>query len=306
MNILSQISDLRNLPGPLHLAIGVFDGLHTGHRKVIETAIHGAQESGGTALVMTFDPHPVRVICPDRSPRLLASLRHKLHLLHSIGIRHVLVQTFTKDFAEVTAEDFIAQLVEAGQPLRQICVGRDWRFGKERKGDHHLLQSEGEKHQFTVSAIAPVKCGDGSVISSTRIRHAIQLGDFESARQLLGRDYTVLGEVIEGRKLGRTIGFPTANLRVFNEELPPSGVYAVEALLTNGKTRKGIANLGYRPTIEGESKRRLLEVHLFDFDQDIYGQELEIRFGKFIRPEKKFDSLDSLKSQIAQDVLAAR
>lgn len=306
MNVLRQISELRSLPGPLHLAIGVFDGVHPGHRKVIQTALEGAAENGGSAVVMTFDPHPVRVLCPERAPRLLASLTHKMRLLADIGVENVLVQTFDTAFASLSAEDFIARLVAAAQPLRQICVGRDWRFGAGRSGDYSMLKEAGAEYGFAVDAIESVTCASGEVISSTRIREAIQAGDFAAAREALGRDYTVVGVVVEGLRLGRTIGFPTANLRVFNEELPPVGVYAVEVRLDDGLVRHGVANLGFRPTVEGTDARLLLEVHLFDFDDDLYGREMEIWFRQFIRPEQKFDSFEALKAQIAEDATAAR
>jgi riboflavin kinase/FMN adenylyltransferase len=306
MNVLSQISELSTLPGPLHLAIGVFDGLHIGHQKVIQTAIDAAEKSGGTAAVMTFDPHPICIVCPDRAPRLLASLHHKIQLLESFGIEHLLVQTFDQEFSERSADNFVDQLVAAAQPLSKICVGSDWRFGQHRQGDCDFLRAKGALHGFTVDGIEPVHCDQHEVISSTRIRAAIQTRDFATAKRLLGREYTVLGKVIQGRQLGRTIGFPTANLKVFNEELPPKGVYAVEAKMPDGTLQRGVANLGVRPTIEGTEARLLLEVHLFDFSQDIYDLEIEIFFRKFLREEKKFESLDALKAQIAQDAAAAK
>lgn len=307
MEVLFDIADLKRLPGPLHLAIGVFDGVHCGHQTVIEAAKSSASEDGGSVVVVTFDPHPVEVLSPQSAPRLLTAPRHKLVLLErEMGISQVLVVPFDGDFAEQTGEQFIASMLQAAPEggISRICVGRDWKFGKKRSGDVALLESLGEQHGFNVTGVGTVEVNSMRV-SSTRIREAVGAGDFEIAKSLLGRDYTVFGTVIEGRKLGRTLGFPTANFTVHREQLPPTGVYAVRAIGA-GDGWNGVANLGYRPTVEGGEMKRLLEVHLFGLDHEIYGEDLEIEFVQFIRPERKFDGLDALKAQIATDVEAAR
>ena len=307
MNLLRDIADLKKLDGPVHLAIGVFDGVHLGHQAVIEPVIKAEREKGGTAVVVTFDPHPIEVLSPQNAPRLLTSTLHKVRILAmNLGVKNVLAVTFDESFANQTGEEFVQSLVGAApvEGIGLISVGKGWQFGKGRSGDVGLLERLGEEFGFAVSGVDTVKVDDVSV-SSTRIREAVASGDFSVARKLLGRDYTVFGTVVKGRQVGRTIGFPTANLSVHSEQLPPTGVYAVHATGA-GDTWSGVANLGYRPTVDGGLKRRLLEVHLFGLDHEIYGEELEIEFVKFLRGEKKFSGIDELKKQIAEDVEAAR
>jgi len=305
MRILRQIEELSQLGGAAHLAIGVFDGIHLGHQAVIEAATNSADQEGGIPVVVTFDPHPISVLRPDAAPRLLAWSKHQHRILARIGIENLLVIEFTKEFAAQEPEHFIRALASACQPLNQICVGAEWNFGKGRAGNVALLEKMGAELGFSVAGVEAVRSADGEVISSTLVRRAVREGDLARASELLGRDYTVLGDVIKGRQLGRTIGFPTANLAVHSEQLPPSGVYAVAAEL-DGESLHGVANLGTRPTVENEPSQRLLEVHLFDFERDIYGAEMEVTFDRFLRDEKKFDSLDELKAQIHADAEAAR
>ncbi|MEM1440974.1 MAG: hypothetical protein AAGF67_01445, partial [Verrucomicrobiota bacterium] len=201
MEVLFQIEELKRLPGPLHLAIGVFDGVHLGHRAVIEAAQASASEKGGSVVVVTFDPHPVEVLAPQSAPRLLTAPRHKLFVLNrALGIDQVLVVPFDGAFAEQTGEEFITNLVESAPPegIDRICVGEDWKFGKKRSGDIDLLEDLGEKMGFDVTGVGTVEVNSMRV-SSTRIREAVGSGDFEIAKSLLGRDYTVFGTVIEGR-----------------------------------------------------------------------------------------------------------
>jgi len=302
MELLNEIDSLNAISGPTYLAIGVFDGLHKGHQEVIGCAVDAASRAGGTALVITFDPHPRTVLSSGSVPRLLTSTRHKMVLLERLGVDHVLMIHFDESFAHLPADEFVTQLVNSCQDLRQITVGSDWSFGYQRSGDLALLIRMGNELSFDVVGVQPV-CVDGDVISSTSIRQSVEIGDFTEVEKLLGRNYTVLGTVVEGNQLGRTIGYPTANLSVHNEQLPPSGVYAVIVARDSGKESKyvGLANLGYRPTVESEKGRRLLEVFLLEFDEDIYGEDLEITFVKFIRNEKEFEGLDDLKIQIAVD-----
>ncbi|NNE93629.1 MAG: bifunctional riboflavin kinase/FAD synthetase, partial [Verrucomicrobiales bacterium] len=278
------------------------DGLHLGHQAVIRAALDSAAEGEGEAVVITFDPHPVRVLSPQNAPRLLASLPHQIQILGGLGVKNLLVIEFDREFADREAEDFVRDLCRV--PVARICVGENWKFGRGRRGNVELLEKLGAELEFAVSGIPILKI-EGSAVSSTRIREAVAAGDFEVAQKLLGRPYTVLGTVIEGRKLGRTIGFPTANLTVHSEQLPPTGVYAVRAT-GSGDSWTGVANLGYRPTVEGGKTKRLLEVHLFGLEHDIYGEDIEVEFVKFLRPEKKFDGVDDLKKQIATDAEAAQ
>lgn len=305
---MRDLAELGSLSGPLHLAIGVFDGVHRGHQAVIGAAVQERERSGrGEVVVVTFDPHPVMVLAPDNAPRLLTATRHKILLLERVlGIRHVLAVEFTRAFSEQTGEAFIDRLLAAAPDpgIASIAVGENWQFGKGRSGNVGLLRRLGQRHGFSVSGAATVSVG-GLAVSSTRIREAVAAGDFGIARDLLGREYTVFGTVIEGRKLGRTIGFPTANLTVHSEQLPPTGVYAVRA---SGASERwgGVANLGYRPTVEGGEMKRLLEVHLFGLEREIYGEELEVEFVRFLRGERKYAGIEELRAQIERDADAAR
>jgi len=302
--VIHAVPELARIPGPLFLAIGVFDGVHLGHQAVIRRALAAAQRDGGTAVVVTFDPHPARVLRPSQVPRLLTSTAHKLRLIRDLGVAHQLVIHFDQAFAATEPGDFIRALAAAARPLREICVGFEWCFGKGRAGNLALLEQLGAQLGFAEVGVPAVEI-DGEIVSSTRIRKSVESGDLEQAARLLGRPYTILGTVVAGDRLGRTIGFPTANLSAHNEQYPPNGVYAVEVRRGAEKLR-GVVNIGVRPTIANASGERVLEAHLFDFDQDIYGEDLEITFRKFLRPEQKFASLDALRAQIARDVDAAR
>jgi riboflavin kinase / FMN adenylyltransferase len=304
MRILRSIPELAQLPGPIFLAIGVFDGVHRGHQAVIGSAVRHAAEAGGQAVVVTFDPHPTKILRPNESPRLLTGTQHKIALLRDLGVSHLLVLKFDRAFASTPPEEFVRQLASAAQPLREICVGQEWSFGRKRAGNLALLQKLGAQLGFNVVGVEPVT-SNGTIISSTAIRRAVQAGDFEAAARMLGRDYTILGRVEEGQHLGRTLGFPTANLSAHSEQFPPNGVYAAKGML-NGKTYRGVVNLGVRPTISGGSPQRVLEFHLFDFDRNLYGEDVELKFLRYLRPEKKFENLAALREQITRDVAQAR
>lgn len=302
--VLRSISELADIAGPVVIAAGVFDGFHLGHRAVIDRTIAGARAAGGTPVVATFDPHPAAVLRPQSAPPLLTSTRHKIRLLADAGIAHVLVLGFDAAFAAQPPEIFIQALADACRPLREICVGEDWAFGKDRAGNLSLLTVLGKKLGFTATGHLPVIV-DGKAVSSTAIRAAVESGALAEAARLLGREFSVLGTVIEGRRLGRTLGFPTANVRPESEQLPPNGVYAVRVLI-DGKSHAGIANVGVRPTVSNEGVQRLVEVHLFDFSGDLYDCDIEVFFGRFVRPEQKFPDLDALRAQITSDVASVR
>ena len=303
MQILRSIPGLANLRGPLFLAIGVFDGVHLGHRAVISTSAEHAQASNGTPVVVTFDPHPEKVLRPQSAPHLLTATPHKIALIRNLGVGHLLIITFDKQFAATEPEDFVQQLVKHSKPLREICVGHQWSFGKNRRGNLALLKKLGAQFDFNVVGIPPVTV-NGEVVSSTAIRRAVEAGDLKKAAEMLGREYTILGTVVRGDDLGKKIGFPTANLSAHNEQFPPNGVYVAEAKLDGGRYR-GVVNLGYRPTVSS-STERILEIHLLDFDRDIYGKDLEVHFIRYLRPEKKFENVDALVRQIERDVQQAR
>jgi riboflavin kinase/FMN adenylyltransferase len=304
MRVLRSISELPELAGPLFLAIGVFDGVHLGHQAVISTSAKHAKEAGGTPVVVTFDPHPVKVLRPDNAPHLLTATQHKIGLIRDLGVAHLLVLHFDRGFAATSPRDFVRQLVDNSKPLREICVGHEWSFGKGRAGNLALLKELGETHGFNVIGMAAVKV-NGEVVSSTAIRQAVEAGDLVKATQMLGREYTILGTVVRGEQLGRKLGFPTANLSAHSEQFPPNGVYVVEARLA-GALYRGVANLGFRPTVAAGKPERLLELHLFDLGREIYGEEIEVRFVRYLRPEQKFADVEGLKAQIAADVRQAR
>ncbi len=304
MEILRSASELKKIPGPVFLAIGVFDGVHLGHRAVIERALKDSKAAGGSAVVVTFDPHPMRILRPDTAPRLITATQHKIQLLESLEVRHALILSFTKEFAATPPEDFIRSLAASCRPLREICVGHSWEFGKNRAGNLKLLGRLGEALGFEEIGVEAVMV-DGEIVSSTLIRRAVRSGDLERAARFLGREYSILGKVERGEGLGKQIGYPTANLSAHSEQFPPDGVYAVNAAV-KGRDLPGIVNLGTRPTIAGSEGKRILELHIFDLDENLYGKEIEVFFRTYLRPEIRFPGVAALKSQIAQDIEAAR
>ena len=303
METLRSISELSRLPGPLFLAIGVFDGVHLGHQAVISTSAEHARTANGTPVVVTFDPHPEKVLRPEGAPHLLTATAHKIALIRDLGVAHLLIIKFDKQFAATEPEDFVQQLVEHSKPLREICVGHEWSFGKNRRGNLKLLNEFGARFDFGVVGIPPVTV-NGELVSSTTIRQALEAGDLAKAARMLGREYTILGTVVRGDDLGKKIGFPTANLSAHNEQFPPNGVYFAEARL-DGAIYPGVVNLGCRPTVSSKTER-ILEIYLLDFEGDIYGKDIEVRFIRYLRPEKKFENIEALVRQIEFDVKQAR
>jgi len=302
--VLRDIPALAALPGPLYLAIGVFDGVHLGHRSVLKRALADARAGGGAAVAVTFDPHPAKILRPGAAPRLLTATEHKLRLIAGLGIESVLVIPFTPLFAATPPEEFVLQLHAACRPLREICVGHEWSFGRGRAGNLDMLRRMGDQLGFDEIGVPAVRA-DGEIVSSTAIRGAVEAGELTRAARLLGRDYSILGTVVRGEQLGRKLGFPTANLSAHNEQFPPNGVYAATALV-GARAWKGVVNLGVRPSIRSATGERLLELHLLDFDAEIYGEEVEVTFRALLRPERKFESLDALKAQITRDAAEAR
>jgi riboflavin kinase/FMN adenylyltransferase len=304
MTILHSLQALGTVPGPVALAIGVFDGLHLGHQEVIRAAQEHAAQHHGTAVVMSFDPHPLRILRPTSAPKMLCGLAYQSLLLERMGITTALLCPFTADTADTRAEAFLDQLVVHCHPLGCVSVGYSWTFGKGRGGNIHLLMNQGQTHNFAVYGMPPIR-EQGVIVSSTVIRDAVAAGDLIKASRLLGRDYALYGQVRQGRQLARQLGFPTANIRPEAELLPPFGVYTVGVQIGD-IWQQGIANLGVRPTIENEGAFPSLEVHLLDWSGDLYGQNLEVHLDHFIRPEQKFAGIDELKQQIAFDLQAAQ
>jgi riboflavin kinase/FMN adenylyltransferase len=305
MKILRRLDDLRPARRPVLLAAGFFDGIHRGHRRVIGRALADARRGAGEAWVLTFDPHPRKVLMPAAAPALLTTVAHKLRLLKRLGIAGCVVAPFTRATARQEPEAFIAALKQAAPALARLYVGRNWVFGRGGRGNAALLKKLAPVHGFRVVAVPPAGWRSQPV-SSTRIRRAVAAGRLADAARMLGRPFSVLGVVRRGRKIGRNLGFPTANLDYGNEAHPPPGVYAVTASV-GGQRRAGIANLGRRPTFQRHRpKRPVLELHLFDFKRDLYGETLEVFFRKRLRAERKFASPAALRAQIVRDIARAR
>ena len=304
MKILRSIDELSSLNGPLVLAAGTFDGVHLGHQALILRAIHESLRVNGTAVVMTFDRHPASIVRPESTPKLLTTNASKLAFMERLGAPALLLLEFDKNMASMTAEDFIRNLSNASKPLHMICVGSQWSFGQGGAGNITLLKTLGQGFCFSVGGIEPIEIA-GAPISSTRIRNAVACGNFPEANECLGRSFLLSGRVVTGKGLGATIGFPTANLDVVGMQLPPDGVYAVK-IRDKDRLYSGVANIGMRPTINAASVTRTVEVHLFDFSENLVGTQLSVEFIRFMRGEQKFPDLSALTAQIALDCESAR
>lgn len=284
------------------IALGNFDGFHAGHQAVVGRAVRHARDEGRLAIVATFDPHPVRFFRPDVPPFRLTTLDQRQELFAAAGADAMLVLPFDAALAGTTAEDFITKLLLDRYGAAGVVTGADFVFGKGRGGDVVTLADHARRLGFFTEMVAPVE--DEAVISSSRIREALQAGDCNTAARLLTRPFTVRGRVEHGDKNGRLLGFPTANIDMGNYLRPKYGIYAVTGKLPDGRILKGAANLGIRPSFD--PPKELLEPHFFDFAGDLYGQEIDVAFHAFIRPEAKYDSMDALMAQIAKDCDAAK
>lgn len=286
------------------LTIGNFDGLHRGHQALLRALVAHARRVSLPAAVMTFEPHPREFFAPEAAPARLTSLREKLALLEGAGIDQAYVCRFDARLAAVSPQEFIDRYLVRGLSVRHLLIGDDFRFGARRVGDFAMLKAAGETHRFSVEAMETVDV-EGKRASSSAIREALADGDLEHAAELLGRPYSIAGRVVEGRKLGRTLGFPTANVQLKRNRPPFTGVFAVLVGGIGRQLREGVANLGVRPTVDGGA-RPALEVHLFDFESDLYCAHVEVIFLHKLRDERKFSGLEELKAQIARDAAQAR
>jgi len=287
------------------ITIGTFDGVHTGHQQVIGQLKNEASDIGGETVIITFDPHPRKVVNAAAGIKLLNTTEEKIELLAKKGIDHLVIVPFTDAFSKLTAEEYVSEFLIKKFHPHTIIIGYDHRFGSGRKGDYHLLENLCTRFNYVLREI-PVHLLDAISVSSTRIREAISHGDMKTANELLGYTYFFEGTVVEGNKLGRTIGYPTANLAAIHDEklIPADAVYAVEVELKTSDANerevfRGMMNIGFRPTVDGA--KRMIEVNIFDFDEDIYGKTLRIYVKKFLRDEQKFAGLNALKEQLAQD-----
>jgi len=284
------------------LTIGNFDGVHLGHQEVLNGLKNKAKELGVASTVMTFEPQPQELFNGQGAPARLSRLREKLNLLEQYQIERLLCVRFDAKFAQLSAQDFIEQLLVKQLGVKFLVVGDDFRFGHQRSGDFSMLKAAGEKFGFEVVSTQSLKVSNARV-SSTLVRQCLADGDITGATRMLGHPFVITGRVRHGDKKGRTIGFPTANIALERKVSPVQGVFAVEVLLDK-KHYQGVANIGQRPTVNGT--RIQLEIHLFDFQGDIYGECLDTRVLHKIRAEKKFDSFDLLKQQIKRDVIQAK
>ncbi|RTR34630.1 bifunctional riboflavin kinase/FAD synthetase [Shewanella atlantica] len=285
------------------LTIGNFDGVHRGHAEVISKLVKKARQLKVPATLMTFEPQPQEMFRGESAPARLSILRDKIFLLEELGIDRLVCINFNAKFANLPAEDFIDKLLVESLGVKYLVVGDDFCFGKQRKGNFNMLKSAGEQHSFAVVSTQSFLLGDKRV-SSTEIRQLLAKGKMEQARRLLGHPFTLCGKVAHGEKIGRTLGFPTANIALKRQVSPVRGVFAVKLYWDNSDTYEGVANVGFRPTVNGQVCQ--LEVHLFDFDGDLYGRTVEVELVAKIRDEQPFQSLEALKKQINNDANKAK
>lgn len=286
------------------LAIGNFDGVHLGHQALLARLEAKARALDLPASVMTFEPHPRELFSPEQAPARLTSLREKLGLLESLGVDRSYVVHFSRKLSTLSAEEFIERVLVRGLAVKHLIVGDDFRFGRGRGGDFAMLQQAGVEHGFSVESMHTVDV-DGERVSSSAVRQTLAEGDLEHAARLLGRPYIISGRVVHGEKVGRDLGYPTANVQLKRKRVALMGVFAVTVSGLGERPLPGAASLGVRPTLD-RSGKPVLEVHVFDFGREIYGAHVSVHFLHKLRDEAKFDSLETLKAQIARDVAAAR
>ena len=303
MELIRGLYNLRPRHHGCVLTIGNFDGVHLGHQAVLGQLSEKSAEMGLPATLITFEPHPQEFFAREKVPPRLTRFREKLLALRRYALDRVLCLTFDRKLAEMSAEDFIHQVLVQGLGVRYLVVGDDFRFGHERRGDLAMLKEASARDGFQLINMHTFNV-DGSRVSSTRIRNALTDGDLGAAEQLLGRSYRMSGRVVHGDKRGRTIGYPTANIYLHRRATPLLGVYAVEVFGLDKEPLKGVANIGMRPTVNG--KTCLLEVHIFDFAEDIYGRHVQVEFLTKLRDEKRFESIDALQLEIRKDERIAR
>ncbi len=285
------------------LALGNFDGVHRGHRKILDRVKRGAGERGATSVVMTFEPHPPRVVRPDKAPPLLMTLPQKLEAIGRAGIQGTAIVRFTRELSQWDPETFVRTVLVEWMRVAEVWVGANFLFGHDRSGNFSLLRTLGARYGFRAEKIDPVRYRE-FVVSSTRVRRLLSEARVDEAGALLGHQYYIDGTVVEGDRRGRGLGFPTANLATENELLPADGVYATTASI-DGLVRPSVTNVGVRPTVD-DSGHRVIESHIIGIDRDLYGSTIRLGFVQRLRDERRFESLDALKAQIGADLLRAR
>lgn len=304
MKIIHAANELGHGSRKVCVAIGVFDGVHLGHQQIIRQTVADARQHGAVALVITFDRHPHAIVAPDKIPPQIYSRSQKLRAVEALGADALLEIPFDQTFSEKTGENFIRELARDLGRIHSVCVGADFVFGHKRSGNVELLKKLGAELFFQVHGLAAVAL-DGQVVSSTRIRERVRAGNLDAASQMLGRPYAICGRVVAGDRIGRTLGFPTANLDATQLVLPPNGVYSV-GTKWNGQFYRVALNIGWRPTVAAAKPQLRVEAHLLDFGGELYGEELELEIGLKLRDEMRFSSAAALREQIIRDVAAVR
>lgn len=302
---MKVISSLENIKEPFAYAVitvGNFDGVHIGHQGLLKEVKKRADKMSGTSVVLTFEPHPLKVLKEKKIP-LITPFERKIELIEKLGIDVVICLPFTREFSKVSAREFVEEILLKKIGMKEIVVGYDYTFGHKREGNIDLLKKLGDELGFKVCILGPILV-DNMIVSSTRIRNLIMEGELEKVKTLLNRYYQVSGEVIAGHdRGGRLLGFPTANLKLVNEVFPKNGVYVVEVIYNN-KVYGGVTNIGFKPTFGNDALS--VETHILDFDQNIYGKKIKLNFIKRLRNEKRFSSIEALAAQIKRDIEEAR
>jgi riboflavin kinase/FMN adenylyltransferase len=301
MEIIRDLNSLKPYPFPV-VALGNFDGVHVGHQTILKAAIERADAARGSALAVTFDPLPSKVLSPTHAPRLILTPEDKYELLRNFGLHGVVVLTFSRELSLLSPQEFVREYLCRRIGARVIVVGHNVSFGHARAGNAEVMQQLGCELGFETTIIGPIERG-GMVVSSTRVREMVAAGEMKGVALLLGRPHFLRGSVVHGRERGRTIGFPTANILSRTECLPPDGVYATRVILEEG-SYPSITNIGMRPTFS--EPERTIEAHIFDFNRDIYDREVKLEIAERIRPERKFESAQALAAQITSDLKRAR
>lgn len=305
MKVYHSIDEFETLPNAV-VTTGTFDGVHIGHQKIVQRLTEVARQTGGESVLLTFHPHPRTVLHPDLELKLITNMDEKAELLKKYGLDHLIIHPFTREFSRTTSLDFVRNLLVKKIGAKKLVIGYDHHFGRNREGSFEHLKEFGPVYGFDVEEI-PAQDVDDIKVSSTKIRKALEEGNVEAASQYLGHAFFLTGFVVKGNRLGHTLGYPTANIELHdsNKLIPADGVYAVSVVrLEDDSTHHGMCNIGHRPTISGSEKT--IEVNLFDFEDDLYGEKLRLAFGKRIRPEKRFENLDKLKEQLAKDETQCR
>lgn len=300
MEIVNGYKSFKSSAKPIVITIGNFDGVHVGHKAILKEMIKRADELGGIPVVMTFDPHPITVLSPAKRLELISTKASKLKRFEEAGIKIAIVEEFNKKFADLSARKFFEDILLKGLKVEEIFIGYDFNFGRHREGTPDLMKKFGEEFKIPVTIIPPFKVNN-EIVSATLIREVLLEGDLIKSQRLLGYPYELQGQVIKGAGRGKGLGYPTANIKTVNQIIPHKGIYITEAILDR-KTLQSVTSIGVRPTFKEIKPALVIEVLIFDFNKEIYGKEITVRFLKRIRDEEEFPSIEELKKAIKKDV----